>query len=36
MMSPDVKTNIKQDMTDLVLVLQIFIESTFKKPEIQC
>ena len=36
MMSADAKTNIKQEMKDLVLVLQIFIESTFNKLEMQC
>ena len=36
MMSADVKTNLKQEMKDLMLVLQIFMESTFKKLEMQC
>ena len=35
-MSADVKTNIKQEIKDLVLILQIAIGSTFKKLEIQC
>ena len=35
-MSVDVKTNIKQEIKDLVLILQIFIGSTIKKLEIQC
>ena len=35
-MSVDVKTNIKQEMKDLVLILQVFIGSTIKKLEIQC
>ena len=30
-MSADVKTNIKQEIKDLVLILQIFTGSTFKK-----
>ena len=30
-MSGDVKTNIKQEIKDLVLILQIFPGSTFKK-----
>ena len=30
-MSGDVKTNIKQEIKDLVLILQIFTGSTFKK-----
>ena len=35
-MSADVKTNVKQEIKDLVLILQIFMGSTFKKLEIQC
>ena len=35
MMSADAKTNIKQEIKDLVLILQIFIGSTFKKLEIK-
>ena len=31
MMSADVKTNVKQEIKDLVLILQIFMGSTFKK-----
>ena len=34
-MSADAKTNIKQEIKDLVLILQIFIGSTFKKLEIK-
>ena len=30
-MSADVKTNVKQEIKDLVLILQIFMGSTFKK-----
>ena len=36
MMSADVKTKIKQEIKNPVLILQIFIGSTFKKLEIQC
>ena len=35
-MSVDVKTNIKQEIKDLVLILQVFIGSTIKKLETQC
>ena len=34
MISADVKTNIKQEIKDLVLILQICIGRTFKKLEI--
>ena len=35
-MSADVKTNVKQEIKDVVLILQIFMGSTFKNLEKQC